>query len=110
MPSVLLNACVCVCVYQRIVTYVHRVPYVSHLFEIKTASRTYLCGALTHEEMQSWVGILQTLTQYCGQQEIVGDYSTKGTDDEASDKENGKIQLALVNHPTLYHNVDDQDE
>jgi len=39
-------------------------PYVQHLFEVQTVSRNYLCGASTHEEMQSWVGILQTLTQY----------------------------------------------
>ena len=60
----------------------HRVPYISHLFEIQTASRTYLCGASTHEEMQSWVGILQTLTQYCGQKEIIGVCPGKGSDNE----------------------------
>ena len=67
-----------------------RVPYVQHLFEIQTATRTYLCGASTHEEMQSWVGILQTLTQYCAMhQGIVGICSSKGSDEETSDK-NGK--------------------
>lgn len=70
----------------------HRVPYVQHLFEIQTASRTYLCGASTHEEMQSWVGILQTLTQYCGagHQGIVGVYPSKGSNEETSDKENSE--------------------
>lgn len=80
----------------------YRVPYFSHLFEIQTASRTYLCGASTHEEMQSWVGILQTLTQYCWQQEIAGVCSSKGLDDEASDQENGKT-LLILSHMTNIH-------
>lgn len=65
------------------------VPFFSHLFEIQTSSRTYLCGASTHEEMQSWVGMLQTLTQYCRQHDIVGVCTTnKGSSEEVSDKEN----------------------
>lgn len=68
----------------------YRVPYVSHLFEIQTASRTFLCGASTHEEMQSWVGILQTLTQYYGQQETAGVFPSKALEEEVSDKENGE--------------------
>ena len=76
-----------------------RVPYFSHLFEIQTASRTYLCGASTHEEMQSWVGILQTLTQYYRQQEVAGANSNKeSSGDEVSDKDNSKLcmQVALL--------------
>ena len=88
-----------------------RVPYFSHLFEIQTASRIYLCGASTHEEMQSWVGILQTLTQYCRQQEIAGvcTIGSKGSSgDEAPDKENGtlcKLHLHMCDshytHPVM---------
>lgn len=76
----------------------HRIPYVSHLFEIQTASRTYLCGASTHEEMQSWVGILQTLTQYCGQHEIAGVCPGKGSDDE-----DGKDLLNIANYLIALH-------
>ena len=75
----------------------HRIPYVSHLFEIQTASRTYLCGASTHEEMQSWVGILQTLTQYCGQHEIVGVCPGNG-----SDNEDGKELILLLHIAHMY--------
>ena len=81
-----MTLCVVLCMYVDLLlpqcTYPIRIPYVSHLFEIQTASRTYLCGASTHEEMQSWVGILQTLTQYCGQHEIVGVCPGKGSDNE----------------------------
>ena len=67
----------------------HRVPYFSHLFEIQTASRTYLCGASTHEEMQSWVGILQTLTEYCRQQDVARVCPSKGLDEVS--EENGEV-------------------
>ena len=72
------------------------VPYVQHLFEVQTVSRNYLCGASTHEEMQSWVGILQTLTQYGRKRGNTtckdADMAIKESDeDELSDKETSML-------------------
>ena len=45
--------------------------------------------------MQSWVGIMQTLTQYCsaGHKGIV---ASKGSDEETSDKEKSKGLLNIL--------------
>ena len=41
----------------------HRTAY-PNMFEVHTRDRTFLLSAPTDEEMQSWVGMLQTLKQY----------------------------------------------
>ena len=56
------------------------------MFEVQTVSRNYLCGASTHEEMQSWVGILQTLTQY-GRKRGTTTCNAKEPDTKESDED-----------------------
>ena len=69
------------------------VPYVQNLFEIQTVSRNYLCGASTHEEMQSWVGMLQTLTQYGRKR---GNTTCKGEVKESDgDESSGKKKTGM---------------
>ena len=41
----------------------HRTPY-PNMFQVHTRDRVFLLSAPTDEEMQSWVGMLQTLKQY----------------------------------------------
>ena len=40
-----------------------RTPY-PNMFEVHTRERIFYLSAITHDEMQSWVGMLQTLKQY----------------------------------------------
>ena len=44
-------------------THTHRTPY-PNMFEVHTRERIFYLSAITHDEMQSWVGMLQTLKQY----------------------------------------------
>ena len=38
--------------------------FLPHLFEVHTSERTFLLSAPSEDEMQSWIGMLQTLKQY----------------------------------------------